>query len=277
MLFAGVFMNFLLCFVILSLAFMIGIPSMVDDQLDTSLKYNNAQVQIMSLSPDSPAVKADLRVGDTVLGFNNTTITSIEELQTLIANNENQSVNLFIKRGEEELIKTVIPVKNNSLGQVIIGVGLVKTAIIKYPWYRAFPEALKMTINLTIMIIGAFGTIIYNIFRHGQVAADVSGPVGIAVLTGQVVKLGWVYIMQFTALLSLNLSIINLLPIPALDGGRILFLIIEKIKGRPMQQKLEAAMHQVGFLFLMGLIILVTFKDLHSYGSKIWQALSSIF
>jgi regulator of sigma E protease len=85
--------------------------------------------------------------------------------------------------------------------------------------------------------------------------------VGIAVMTKQVTQLGLVYILQFAAILSINLGIINALPIPALDGGRILFVLIERIKGSPVSQKTEQVFHTVGFLLLIGLMVIVTFKD----------------
>ena len=90
---------------------------------------------------------------------------------------------------------------------------------------------------------------------------EVTGPVGIAILTKQVTGLGLVYILQFAALLSINLGIINGLPFPALDGGRILFILIEKIKGSPVSQKIERAFHTIGFVLLITLMIVVTFKD----------------
>jgi regulator of sigma E protease len=93
-------------------------------------------------------------------------------------------------------------------------------------------------------------------------AVEVAGPIGIAILTKQVATLGFVYILQFAALLSINLGIINILPIPALDGGRILFVLIEKIKGSPVTQKTEQMFHTIGFVLLIMLMILVTFKDI---------------
>lgn len=92
--------------------------------------------------------------------------------------------------------------------------------------------------------------------------ADVSGPVGIAILTKEVANLGLVYIIQFAAILSINLGIINILPIPALDGGRILFVLIEKIKGTPVSQKVEQAFHTFFFALLMLLMLAVTYKDI---------------
>ena len=92
-------------------------------------------------------------------------------------------------------------------------------------------------------------------------ADQVAGPVGIAVLTGQISSLGFIYLLQFVALLSLNLAFINILPLPALDGGRLLFIAIEKITGHRTKAQIEALVHNIGFILLLSLIILITFQD----------------
>ena len=111
-------------------------------------------------------------------------------------------------------------------------------------------------------IIVAFVFLIRDFFTGADVGGQVAGPVGIATLTGQVATLGFAYLLQFMALLSLNLALINILPFPALDGGRLLFLIIEKFKGKPVRQSVEAWIHTVGFWLLIMLIIFVTYKDI---------------
>ncbi len=277
MLFAGVFMNFVLAFVLLSFAFVGGVPSLVDDQPDSSLAAQNPQVQIMEVQPDSPAAQAGLRPGDVIVAINHQPVAYIKDVQRLISSRANQPTSIDIQRAGERIKLTVTPHSSNDSSPAMIGVGLVKTAIVKYPWYEAIYRAALTTGALTIEILKAFGKIIINLTTQHRIEAEVAGPIGIAVLTGQVVKLGWVYLLQFAALLSINLAIINLLPIPALDGGRILFLIIEKIKGRPVKQKFEASAHQLGFIFLMLLMFLVIFKDLRAYGGKIWQVLINIF
>ena len=122
-------------------------------------------------------------------------------------------------------------------------------------------EGIRLTAWYTKMIcLGLFGMIVSAVSGNG-LGADVSGPIGIAVMTGQAAKMGFVYLLQFGAILSINLAILNILPIPALDGGRILFLIIEAISGRPVNGKVEAIIHNIGFLLLMLLVLVVTYKD----------------
>ena len=277
MLFAGVFMNFILCFVLLTVVFMSGIPSLVDDDPHPSLQAKNEQIQVISILPDSPAAQADIKVGDVILSINHEPIYHIRQIQDFSNLYEGQPLTLKLKRANEELTKTITPVLDLASDRSQIGVGLVKTATLRYTWYKAVYKGAETTFKLTFAILQAFGEMIRDLIAGQSVKTEVAGPVGIAVLTGQVVKLGWIYVLQFTALLSINLGIINLLPIPALDGGRILFLIIEKFKGRPVKQKIEATIHQLGFLFIIGLMLIVIFNDFRTYGSKIWQTLGKIF
>ncbi|OGG95859.1 RIP metalloprotease RseP [Candidatus Kuenenbacteria bacterium RIFCSPHIGHO2_12_FULL_42_14] len=277
-LFAGALMNFMLCFLLLSIGFATGIPTMVDDTPAAGLNLKSEKIQIISVAADSPANRSGVQIGDVVKSVNNEPITSIKALQEKINQQKNQATEFVFLRGAEELNKTIKPEElKDAEGRAVIGVGLVKTAIVSYPWYQAIYEGAKNTIGLTVAIVEAFGKIIGDIFAHGKVAAEISGPIGIAVLTGQVVKLGFIYILQFTAMLSLNLAIINLLPIPGLDGGRILFLLFEKIKGRPLRQKYVGLVHQLGFFFLIALIILITYRDFNTYGASILGALKSVF
>jgi len=234
-------------------------------------------VQIMSIEPNTPAEQAGLEVGDVFISIDNQPIHYIRDIQQIISPRNEQLTQIIVSRGQEEITIEITPLAKTADGTAVIGVGLVKTALVKYPWYQAIYKGATTTFDLTVAILQAFGKIIGDLFTGQKVEAEVAGPVGIAMLTGQVVKLGWVYVLQFAALLSINLGIINLLPIPALDGGRILFLIIEKIKGKPVKQKIEGMIHQIGFMLLMLLMVLVIFKDFKTYGGRIWESILSIF
>jgi len=138
---------------------------------------------------------------------------------------------------------------------------LAKTVEVSYPWYEAVWKGIEYTFSITITFIFFLFGMIWRLITGQPVGLDVSGPVGIAVLTGQVAQLGFDYLVRFTAMLSVNLAIINILPIPALDGGRILFILIEKLKGSPVSQKFEQRAHNLGFALLITLMIFVTFRD----------------
>lgn len=265
MLFAGVFMNFMLCFVLLSFGFMVGIPRMVDDRFDSGLNTRNAQVQVISILPDSPADRAGLQVGDSFISLAGEPVASVAQVQALTARNGNTEIAVVVSRSGEDLAFKLTPLAPDENSAAKIGTGLVKTAIVSYAWYESIYRGALATFNLTVAIILAFAKIIADLFTSGTVSADLAGPVGIAVITGQVAKLGWIYVLQFAALLSINLGIINLLPLPALDGGRILFLLIEKIKGSPVKRSREALVHQIGFILILVLMALVIFRDVKNY------------
>jgi regulator of sigma E protease len=189
----------------------------------------------------------------------------LKEVQNFVDAHKGTQINLSMKRGSQMVSIEVVPRMDVPKDQGALGVSLAETSIVRYPWYQAIWEGLKTTLNLIGMIFMALIGILYSLIMGHGAGADVSGPVGIAVLTKEVTGLGLVYVLQFAALLSVNLGIINILPIPALDGGRILFILIEKIKGSPVSAKLEQTFHSVGFMLLIGLLILVTFRDVLHY------------
>jgi regulator of sigma E protease len=261
---AGVAMNFLLAAVLLSVGYFVGIPQAVDDAVAGNLK--NEKIQIIETIPGSPAEQMGIQVGDQIVGAienNNQVIkfSTIEEVQNYINAKKGQEIKLDVRRGNETLDLIGSPRTNFPASEGALGISLVKTAIVSYPWYESIWRGVQTVIDLAGMIIVAFGNLLWKLITGHSVGMDVSGPVGIAVLTGQVAKLGFIYILQFTALLSVNLAIINILPIPALDGGRILFILIEKIKGKAVSQKFEARAHNIGFALLITLMVVVTFRD----------------
>tara|TARA_Y100000310_G_C20658946_1_gene803583 strand:+ start:1104 stop:1859 length:756 start_codon:yes stop_codon:yes gene_type:complete len=135
-------------------------------------------------------------------------------------------------------------------------------AFITDPWYNGFYMGLIYAVKLLVMVIKIFGLIIWQLITQGKMIGDVMGPVGIAIFTDKIVASGFSNILYFTALLSVNLCFINLLPLPALDGGRLLFLAIEKIKGKPVNEKIEKYTHTAGLVFLIFLMVLVTWRDI---------------
>jgi len=157
-----------------------------------------------------------------------------------------------------------------------VGIGFLTTGLVAYPFFSAIGQGVYTTYQFTIEILKAFGGLIRDLVVSQEVAVDLSGPVGIAVMTGEVAAMGIVYLLQFAAVLSINLAIINVLPFPALDGGRILFLLIEKLRGRPVNQKIEVVVHNLGFMLLMVLVVLVTYKDFVTFGGQIWGGIKGM-
>ena len=225
----------------------------------------------------SPAELAGLTIGDAIAGIDGRSFLNYQELQNYVNAHTGKALDYKIERAGGTIEKKITPEIMADSGRGGIGVGLTETALVSYPWYLAVWEGVKTTVLLVWAIIAAFYTLIKNLLLGQGVAADLAGPVGIATLTGQVARLGFVYLLQFTALLSINLAVINFLPFPALDGGRFLFLIIERIKGAPVKREVEGVIHNIGFALLMILVLLVTFRDVSRFSGAFKNLIDKIF
>ncbi len=261
---AGVVMNFLLAAILFSASFASGVPQPLEEAQG---RYSGSGVvQVIDVGKNTPAEAMGLRAGDVMLGGEtgdkSAKFSTVEEVQNFIKENQGTQMTLDIKRGKEELTLSGVPRTNFPEGEGSLGIALSQIVEVKYPWYQALYLGFQYTLSLTATFVTfLFGLIWRLVSGRPAGLVDVSGPVGIAVLTGQVAQLGFGYLVRFTAMLSLNLAIINLLPIPALDGGRIFFTAIERIKGSPISQRLEQRAHSMGFALLITLMILVTVRD----------------
>lgn len=263
---AGVTMNIVLAFVLLSAGFMVGVPVSLEESQVSQAK--DVKIQIAMISENSPAAQAGLAAGDAIISLNGEKLYSLSDIQNYIASHASAPIKVVYERLGEEKSVSVQPVFLPEVpDRAVMGVSLLQTGVLSYPWYEAIWNGAKSTVFLTKEIVFAFAGLFKSLFVNRQVPSDLSGPVGIAVLTGQVVDLGFAYIVQFAALLSINLALINILPFPALDGGRVLFVIIEKIRRKPTDAKVEALIHNLGFAFLMILVVLITYRDIVRLGT----------
>lgn len=258
---AGVIMNIILAAVLLSVGYMIGLPGSLDD-LRPSADISEARVMIMEVLPESPAAQAGLEAGDTILSVADRHVSSNEELQAIVAEQAGIATNFLVEKDTGEELVEITPEYSEENERAVIGVSIYATGTVRYPFFIAIWEGIKLTGWMFWMIILAFYGLIRDLIIGVSVSGQVAGPVGIATLTGQVASLGFAYLLQFMTLLSLNLALVNILPFPALDGGRILFIIIEKFKGKPVKQSVEAWIHTIGFWLLILLIVIVTYKDI---------------
>jgi len=261
---AGVAMNVLLAASLFSLGYKIGAPQIIDDQTQGNVK--NPKVQILEITPDSPAEAAGFQIGDILRGINGQNVSEVAETQKAIAASAGEEADFIVQRGKELLSLKAMPRSEFPAGDGPLGVGLVKTAIISYSWPRAIKEGFLDTAYALKLITTTFYHLLANMIISGKIAADLSGPVGVAVMTSRASQMGFIYLLQFTGLLSVNLAIINILPIPALDGGRLLFLAIESIRRRPLNRKVEQWVNTAGFAVLIILMLLVTFRDVSRFG-----------
>jgi len=251
--FAGVFMNFVLAVAIISFLFsVVGVPILGN------------KVMVDTVIKGSPAQKAGLRVGDIVEAINGTAITSTTQLISTTKQHLGEKLTLKVKSKNSKVESLEItPRKKYPSNEGAMGVAISQDATIKkYPWFQAPFVGTKEALNETYLIANGLVMIVVQIFTRGSVPSDVAGPIGIAQLTGVVVNNGLYAVLSFVSLLSLNLAIINVLPIPALDGGRLLFIVIEGVFRKKVNQRIEGYAHMIGMAILLGLIALITLHDL---------------
>ncbi len=270
---AGVVMNFLLAWVLFSIVLMLGFPEQIDPA--ERGKYAQTDVQILQVQPNTPAAEIGLKAGDIILAIDTVPVTTLEAVSRYIYEHRGQSIVVHVRRGGAELSLIGMPRLSAPEGEGALGISFSETAIVRYPWYRAIQLGFEQTYVKTAEILGALGGLVTSMFTGAKTEVDIAGPVGIVTLTKQMSELGLTYLLYFAAILSINLGIINILPIPALDGGRILFVLIEKLKGSPVSTRIEGYVHQVGFILLILLMVLVTLNDI--FRLEFWGRFSGWF
>jgi len=250
--FAGVFMNFMLAVVIISVLFsVVGVATPGD------------KVVVDNISKDSPAATSGLKKGDLLLSINGQKITSAQQVILYTRKHLGQKVAVQVKDNSKIENLTIVPRKRYPANEGPMGVEISQNIITqKYPWYKAPFTGTWEALKQTGLIISGLGMLFYQIFFRGSLPSDVAGPIGIAQLTGQFVQIGPSAVLSFISLLSLNLAIVNILPVPALDGGRLFFILLEGIFRRKVNQKIEGYAHAIGMAFLLGLILLITLHDI---------------
>jgi len=240
--FSGVLMNFLLGWLVLSIVFAMGAPQ---------------AVVITEISQNSPAQTAGLQVGDKIMN------SSADDFIKFTNENRGQEISIKIERNGQTKEFSVIPRLNPPSGQGALGIGLMEIGAAKQNVFLSVWEALKTSIQIIGLVFSTiFGLIIQLFSFRGVNLEQIAGPVGIIKATEQAQSLGFNYLLQLLALISLNLVVINILPFPALDGGRLLFLLIEKIKGSPLPIKFERYANSVGMILLLTLMAAITVRDI---------------
>jgi len=246
---AGPLMNLLLAVVCYTLVFMFGQQQWL------------GRVIIKDIAADSPAAVAGLQAGDEVLQINDVQIESTWDLRRETEAFASREITLLVQRGTERLTFTMIPRARPPAGQgplgVVINLEDARTITLRYPIWQAVPASLLRIVDNLAMIVGGLVRAI-----RGAVPLDVTGPIGLYQVTGEVAKSGWVNLVGLIGLVSVNLFFINLLPFPPLDGGHILFIVLEVVRsGRRVEIKKEGLVHFVGMIILLALMLLVTYRD----------------
>lgn len=262
---AGVAANMILAWVFISGGYLLGVPGQVESA-PAGAHIQDQRLALTTVLPGSPADHAGLQIGDTVTGISSGTEV-IEETLTpetfteFIATHPDE-VTLTFSRGGEHMQSVIDPQPGVVEGKEAIGVGINEIATITLPVHLAFIEGFKSTIAMTGAITAAIAGLIADAVTGSADTSSLAGPVGIAGLVGDAADFGFAYLLNFTALISIHLAILNLIPFPALDGGRLLFLGIEAVKGSPITPNIAATVNGIGFALLILLMIFVTYQDI---------------
>jgi regulator of sigma E protease len=238
---AGPFMNFLLAVVLFSLLYFAftGIAAF--------------PVQIGEVLDGGRADQVGLEEGDILLTIDGKAVESWDQVVRVINENPDQEILMVVERDGEVLNFPVTPRADEETGRGLIGIG---PQTHRYQLIPSLRLGLANTWRFTnFIIVSLIGMI------RGQIPADIAGPVGIISIVGEVAQTGLVNLLSLAAVLSINLGLINLLPIPALDGSRLVFLLVEGIRGRPVDPKKESFVHFVGFTLLILLMIFIAYRD----------------
>jgi len=267
---AGVLMNFLLGYVILVLLFSVGTRPFVVTQEDfqyyreQGIIQANDQVVVTEFAEDSQADEAGLMAGDVVLTAEGTAVATNAALVDIAQKNAGGDLDLLIRRGEEELLVNV-PV--NSEGKMGVVISEAPEILSVQEVQYSFPQALKQAgyevARLSVLTMKMFIQVLFDLFIKAEISEQVSGPIGIAQMTHQTTQTGGFFdILKLVALLSISLGAINVLPIPALDGGRFLSILFEIVMRKRPDASLEAKIHAFGFLLIIILILAVSYNDI---------------
>lgn len=256
---AGVTMNFLIGILMFSVVYaQLGVP-----------KMSGEQVMVSAVTKNSPAELANIQVGEVVVRVGETEIKTSDQFVSLVKEKKGQMISLYLakvdgsgRKSDSLRVVEVIPRENPPEGEGSLGVGISTVPIVTYEkkvWYQApfygAVEGTKETMGWSREFL--------RIFSHPvELIKNISGPVAVVKVGQQAAMEGWVTMLRFAGIISLNLAIFNLLPIPALDGGRLLMIGLEKIVGRKRVAKVERYVNAVGMFLLLALLIGVTIKDL---------------
>lgn len=255
-LFSGILFNFIFAWLLIVIAFSSGVPASIDSYPEYRNQMRDQRIVVTFVNQGSPAEKAGLKAGDTLVG------NSLEEIQKNINESGTSGLDITYKRNNVESKATVVAEQGIVEGKYAIGIAMDDVATLQLSIYRSIIESSRFTVHVISATFGGFRDLVVGMFKGTSSFSSVTGPIGIAGLIGDAAKLGFTYLLMFTALISINLGVLNFIPFPALDGGRILFVIIEAIIRRPIKPSIANTVNAIGFSLLIILMLVVTYKDI---------------
>ena len=266
----GVVSFWIIAAILFSVVFYIGAPQSISDEETNNLV--NVKVQVLSISPDSPAEKAEIKPGDAIREMKiissaweeKIKIEKVKEIQDFTEKHKGENIVLTIQRGEKLIDVPLVPRTSHPEDEGSIGITLVRTSDVRYSFWQSPIKGIEAAFNMTFAVIDGWKTILSRLIYGQGMPKGVQfvGPVGIISMSAQAAQAGLAYFIQFIGMIAVYLAVFNILPIPSLDGGRLLFLAIEKIKGSPVNPKIEQNITVAFFGTLILLMIYVTIKDI---------------
>lgn len=247
---AGVVMNFLLAVVLISFLF-----------TTQGVEIPGKTVRVVEILTNSPSYVAGIKKDDVILSIDGKSISNTEDFIAETKKHLGEAVTLAIKRQNNVFPVTLIPRATYPKGEGPMGIGITNIELKKYAWYEAPFFGTFEALKFSYIIASGIGMMLVDLVLHGTKPTGIAGPIGVAQLTGQAVASGFYVTLWFISLLSLNLGVINVLPIPALDGGRLFFILIELVTRKKINPKYETYAHAAGLVVLLALILLITFFD----------------
>ncbi|MBP9827352.1 site-2 protease family protein [Candidatus Saccharibacteria bacterium] len=261
---AGVAMNALIAYIILVGLAATGLPQIFPFDLPrvgliAPISAEAPRLVVFSVGKESAAAKSDIAVGDEIVSINGQKLNSESELRAFTQSRGGQTVELISKRGSQTSTKSITLGEDKEKG--ILGVVALSQERQKYAWWAAPIAALFLMGQTIIATVTAFAGAIATLLLRFKVADTVVGPVGVTAVFGQVIRFGSDYVLALVASISTSLAVINALPLPALDGGRLFLLSLRRI-GVPVSEKLEVIINLAGFvaLIIFGIIIAISDK-----------------
>jgi regulator of sigma E protease len=261
---AGILMNIIFAWILISISFNFGMLTSIENQYASNAK--NVSVMVLSVLKDSPSEIAGLKEGDTILeidsGKTKIISPSTTDIQNIISES-NQSINIEYQRANATGTVNIVATNGIVAGKKAIGISMGLVGIVKYGFFQSFVEGAKLTaIEVSSIAQGIYGFIVGAFKGQSGLLSQITGPVGIEGMVGQASSMGISYLLGFIALISINLAMLNLVPFPALDGGRILFVLIETVIRKRIKPAIANWANTIGFVLLIALMLFVTYKDI---------------
>lgn len=238
---SGVFVNFMIGWAMASMVFMIGTPTLLI---------------VSGVESGSPADNAGILSGDIIKNYSNS-----KDFIGFINQHRGQAINLNIIRGNKDVKISAVPRISTGPNEGALGVAFSESGVRSESFFAALSDGFRESVFIVGATISAFYDLAKNLILHGSLMAGVVGPVGIFSVAEKTGQAGLIYLIQLIGLISLNLAVVNLIPFPALDGGRLFLIIVEKIKGSPVSVKAQSYINGAGLVFLLLLMAVVTVRD----------------